>query len=117
MHAHIDGFVMPEAAEVAAVAGRLRLLADPTRLKVLCALVQGESDVACLAELAGAGVAAVSQHLAKLRLAGIVRPERHGQRMVYELIDVGVRDLVRSLLQPPPGSAGVDTRPTAGAHL
>ena len=106
---------MPEAAEVAAVTGRLRLLADPTRLKVLCALVQGESDVACLAELAGAGVAAVSQHLAKLRLAGIVRPERHGQHMVYELIDVGVRDLVRSLLQTPSRPAAGDPRPTAGA--
>lgn len=92
---------MPEPADVAAVAERLRLLADPTRLKVLCALVQGESDVACLAELAGAGVAAVSQHLAKLRLAGIVRPERHGHHMVYELIDPEVRDLVASLLQTP----------------
>lgn len=93
---------MPEPAEVDAVAARLRLLADPTRLKVLCALAQGESDVACLAELAGAGVAAVSQHLAKLRLAGIVHPQRHGQHMVYELVDGSVRDLVRDLLQAPP---------------
>jgi DNA-binding transcriptional ArsR family regulator len=116
MHADIEGFVMPEPAEVARVAGRLRLLADPTRLKVLCALAQGESDVACLAELADAGVATVSQHLAKLRLAGIVRPERHGQHMVYELVDAGVRDLVRSLLQAPSDTADAESRSTAGVE-
>lgn len=107
---------MPEPADVAAVAERLRLLADPTRLKVLCALVQGESNVACLAELAGAGVAAVSQHLAKLRLAGIVRPERHGQHMVYELIDPGVRDLVASLLQSPTPAVPPRVSPAAKAR-
>ena len=98
MHANIDDFVMPHPAEVEVVAGRLRLLGDPTRLKILCALVQGESHVACLADLAGAGVATVSQHLAKLRLAGIVHPRREGQHMIYELIDVGVRELVSELL-------------------
>ena len=96
---------MPEPAAVEAVAARLRLLGDPTRLRVLCALVQGESNVACLAELAGAGVPAVSQHLAKLRLAGVVRPHRAGQRIIYELVDEGVRELVRTLLDTPPAPA------------
>ncbi|MDQ6651073.1 MAG: metalloregulator ArsR/SmtB family transcription factor [Actinomycetota bacterium] len=100
MHANIDDFVMPDPADVEAVAGRLRLLGDPTRLKILCALVQGESHVACLADLAGAGVATVSQHLAKLRLAGIVHPRRDGQHMIYELVDVRVRQLVGDLLAP-----------------
>jgi DNA-binding transcriptional ArsR family regulator len=98
MHASIEDFVMPEASRVEAVAGRLRLLGDPTRLRVLCALAQGESHVACLADVAGAGVPAVSQHLAKLRLAGIVQPRRDGQHVIYELVDVNVRDLVRQLL-------------------
>src|ERR1700694_5652337 len=101
MHASIEDFVLPEAPQVEAVAARLRLLADPTRLRVLCALAQGESHVACLADLAGAGVPAVSQHLAKLRLAGIVQPRREGQHMIYELVDVNVRDLVRQLLDTP----------------
>lgn len=102
MHVSIDDFVMPEPAAVEAVAARLRLLADPTRLRLLCALAQGESNVACLAELAGAGVPAVSQHLAKLRLAGVVRPHRAGQRVFYELVDERVRDLVAGLLAAPP---------------
>ena len=92
---------MPEPAMVDAVSDRLRLLGDPTRLRVVCALAQGESNVACLAELAGAGVPAISQHLAKLRLAGVVHARREGQRVFYELVDEGIRDLVTSLLHAP----------------
>lgn len=93
---------MPDPAEVEAVANRLRLLADPTRLTIVCALVQGETNPSCLAELAGVGVGAVSQHLAKLRLAGVCRPRRDGQRVWYELVDAVVRDLVCQLLVPMP---------------
>src|SRR5512135_2577347 len=108
MHASIDDFVMPDPADVAAAAQRLRLLADPTRLTIVCALVQGETNPSCLTELAGVGVPAVSQHLAKLRLAGVCRPRRDGQRVWYELVDAGVRDLVRQLLKTP-GAATAGT--------
>ena len=91
---------MPEPRELAAVADRLRLLGDPTRLTIVCALAQGETNPTCLAELAGVAVPAVSQHLSKLRLAGVCRPRRDGQRVWYELVDAGVRDLVRQLLGP-----------------
>ena len=91
---------MPDRALVDEVANRLRLLADPTRLTIVCALVQGETNPSCLAELAGVGVGAVSQHLAKLRLAGVCRPRRDGQRVWYELVDDSVRDLVLQLLVP-----------------
>ena len=96
---------MPEPGAVEAVADRLRLLADPTRLRIVCALAQGETNPTCLAELAGVGVPAVSQHLAKLRLAGICRSRRDGQRVWYELVDVPVRELVRDLLQLAPRRA------------
>ncbi len=89
---------MPEASEVDALVTRVRLLADPTRLRILWALHQGESDVGCLAELANSGAAAVSQHLAKLRLAGVVKARRHGQHVVYELIDSAVQDLLDDLV-------------------
>jgi DNA-binding transcriptional ArsR family regulator len=105
IHANIDDFVMPEPAEVAAVADRLRLLADPTRLTIVCALAQGETNPTCLAELAGVGVPAVSQHLAKLRLAGICRPRRDGRRVWYELVDSRVRHLVGELFDPAPATA------------
>jgi DNA-binding transcriptional ArsR family regulator len=98
MHVSIEGFDMPPAGRVEDVTARLRLLADPTRLRIICALGQGESDVSCLAELVGVGLPAVSQHLSKLRLAGVVRGHRQGQHMVYGLIDAGVGSLVADLL-------------------
>lgn len=98
MHANLEAFEMPDPHVVAAVADRLRLLSDPTRLAIVCALAQGETNPGCLAELAGAAPPAVSQHLAKLRLAGVCRARRDGQRVFYELTDDEVRSLVLDLL-------------------
>lgn len=61
------------------------LLADPTRVRMLWALRSADLDVASLAELAGCRATAASQHLAKLRLAGLVTGTRDGRRVVYRL--------------------------------
>ena len=76
-----------------------RLLADPTRIKILWALLQGESSVACLAELVGAAPTAVSRHLAKLRLAGLVRGRREGTFVFYSAADEHVRELLAEALR------------------
>ncbi len=117
MHANLDDFAMPDPAIVEVVANRLRLLADPTRLKIVCALAQGESNPSCLAKLAGVSVAATSQHLAKLRLAGLCRAQRDGQRVWYELVDTGVRDLVRQLLDQPASPTASRVLSTAEAQI
>lgn len=80
-----------------AVAG-LRLLADPTRLKILWALLYGEHSVNNLAEHVGAVPAAVSQHLAKLRLARMVTTRRDGNRIFYQVTDAHIRRLVEQAL-------------------
>ncbi|WP_304524680.1 metalloregulator ArsR/SmtB family transcription factor [Dactylosporangium sp. AC04546] len=61
----------------------LRALAEPTRLQLVWALSTREHSVSELAELVGAHVAAVSQHLAKLREAGLVATRRDGTRIFY----------------------------------
>ena len=78
--------------------GMLKLLADETRLRVICALLEGEHSVNELAELVGAQPSAVSQHLAKLRLARLVRSRREGTRIFYVLDDAHVRRLVEEVL-------------------
>ena len=55
-----------------------RMLGDPTRVKLLWALLQGESSVSRLAELVKVSPTSVSQHLAKLRLAGLGQARREG---------------------------------------
>jgi DNA-binding transcriptional ArsR family regulator len=84
--------------EFRSAVGMLKLLADETRLRVICALLEGEHPVNELAELVGAQPAAVSQHLAKLRLARLVRSRREGTRIFYVLDDAHVRRLVEEVL-------------------
>lgn len=98
MHSTIPDFRMPDEEQVHLAAESFRLLADPTRMKILWALLQGESSVACLAELVGAASTAVSQHLAKLRLAGLVRGRREGTFVYYSAADVHVRQLLEQAL-------------------
>ncbi|MGI8762997.1 MAG: ArsR/SmtB family transcription factor [Ilumatobacteraceae bacterium] len=81
--AHVD-----EAVRV------LKLLADPTRLRVVKALLHGEHSVGELAEHVGSRQAAVSQHLAKLRWAGLVTSRRDGNRIYYRTVDDHVERLV-----------------------
>lgn len=80
-------FAQPDDREVERTAALLRLLADPTRLRLLYALSQGESFVSCLAELSGASQPAVSQHLTKLRLAGVIAARREGSFSYYAIVD------------------------------
>ncbi len=71
-----------------------RMLADPTRLRMLWLLCGGESDVTTLAERVGMARPAVSQHLGKLRLAGLVTSRRDGRRVVYRARGGHVRRLL-----------------------
>jgi DNA-binding transcriptional ArsR family regulator len=73
-------------------------LAGPTRIKVLWALLHGESSVACLAELADVASTAVSQQLAKLRLAGLVKGRREGTFVYYSAADQDVQGLLNQAL-------------------
>ena len=98
MHSAQPDFDMPSDEQVHLAAESFRLLADPTRIKVLWALLQGESSVACLAELAGAAPTAVSQHLAKLRLAGLVKGRREGTFVYYSAANDHVRTLLAQAL-------------------
>ncbi|MFE4373386.1 ArsR/SmtB family transcription factor [Streptomyces sp. NPDC056835] len=84
----------PGVRELAAAASVFSLLADPTRLHLVWLLTRGESDVTALAEACGAARPAVSQHLAKLRLAELVRARKDGRHVVYALTDGHLRRLV-----------------------
>ncbi|MDI3420367.1 ArsR/SmtB family transcription factor [Streptomyces luteolus] len=72
----------------------LKAVADSTRFTVLWELTQGERAVGQLAELAGAQVAAVSQHLARLRTAGLVTSRRVGTHVYYRAAGEHVRALL-----------------------
>ena len=70
------------------------MLADATRVQVLWALTEGESSVNELAEMVSKPAPSVSQHLAKLRMARLVRTRREGTTIFYSLENEHVRELV-----------------------
>lgn len=81
--------------DVAAVFG---LLSATARLQILWLLAAGPRDVGTLAADLGQPVAAVSQHLAKLKLGGLVRAHRQGRHQVYAVQDAVVAEAVRSVV-------------------
>jgi ubiquinone/menaquinone biosynthesis C-methylase UbiE/DNA-binding transcriptional ArsR family regulator len=63
----------------------LRLLADPTRLRLLLLLEQEELSVAELQDVLGMGQSRISSHLAQLKRAGVVEDRRAGKNVYYGL--------------------------------
>ena len=74
------------------------MLADATRLRLLSCLLDSEHDVTALTAAVGAARPAVSQHLGKLRLAGLVTVRRDGRRAVYSVAGPHVHRLVTEAL-------------------
>ncbi len=68
---------------VAEAADVLKAMASNTRLKILCALSENEMSVTQLAELTDQSSSAVSQHLSRLRAAGLVASRRDAQTIYY----------------------------------
>jgi DNA-binding transcriptional ArsR family regulator len=71
-----------------------RMLADPTRVRLLWTLVDGELSVNDLADRIDKPAASVSQHLAKLRMARLVKTRRAGTTIFYSLDNEHVQRLV-----------------------
>ncbi|TQM28846.1 ArsR/SmtB family transcription factor [Nocardia bhagyanarayanae] len=80
--------------QVGLVVEVFRMLAEPTRVQLLWALVDRELSVNDLAGAVGKPAPSVSQHLAKLRMARLVRPRRAGTTIFYSLENEHVRQLV-----------------------
>lgn len=88
----------PTTEQIATAVETLKLLADETRLRIVWALLHGEHSVNELAAHVDAQPAAVSQHLAKLRLARLVRTRREGTRVFYAARDDHIARLVEEAL-------------------
>ena len=76
------------------------MLADVTRVRLVLALRDhAELPVNRLAELVGKAAPAVSQHLAKLRMARMVTTRQDGTRVFYRLTDEHATELVHAAIR------------------
>ncbi|MCF7708439.1 MAG: metalloregulator ArsR/SmtB family transcription factor [Verrucomicrobia bacterium] len=82
-----------EAIEL--VAKRFKVLSEPTRLKLLMALDEGERNVSELVELTGEGQANVSRQLNSLTEAGILVRRKEKLRVFYKIADRSIISLCR----------------------
>lgn len=79
------------------VAARLALVSNAKRLLILCKLAEGERSVGALQAAVGLSQSALSQHLAKLRDAGMVATRREGQTIYYRICDPDLDVLMAAL--------------------
>lgn len=77
----------------------LALLADPTRLRIALLLQREELSVVELQEILGMGQSRISNHLAQLRQAGLVRDRRAGKNSYYVLAESPVLTELEPLLR------------------
>jgi DNA-binding transcriptional ArsR family regulator len=72
----------------------LKALANPQRLRLLCLLIDGELSVGELNRSVKLSQSALSQHLSRLRVQGLVTTRREAQTILYSLIDGPARDVI-----------------------
>lgn len=80
------------------LATTFRVLADPTRVRLIAALLCGEQPVGMLAAQVGMSESAISHQLRVLRAARIVRGRPEGRQVFYALDDAHVVTLFRQAL-------------------
>lgn len=84
-------------ARAAEVSDHLTLLSNASRLMVLCHLLDGEQSVGTLQAQLELSQSALSQHLARLREAGMVATRRERQTIYYRIADARVQDMIDAL--------------------
>lgn len=84
-----------EALEM--IATRFKLLAEPTRLKILHTLGEQELTVGELVEATKGGQANISKHLGALLEAGIVARRKEGLNAFYSIADKTIFDLCETV--------------------
>ncbi len=82
-----------DAAEV------LKVLSNPARLRILCALVPGPQSVSALEEQIGASQSYVSGQLAKMRNDGLVAADKEGRVVRYRLQDARIKPILTVLYE------------------
>lgn len=89
----------PTAPQLDVAARTFSMLATPVRLHLVALAAEGEYDVGTLADRVGVSIATASQHLSKLKLAGIISATRDGRRQIYVVDDPHVLTLVHQIFE------------------
>ncbi len=75
----------------------LKRLANPDRLLVCCALVEGERSVRELEDMLGIRQPGLSQQLAELREGGLIASRKEGKQVFYRLADPRIETFIATM--------------------
>lgn len=75
------------------------LLGEPTRVKIILALMEGELCVYHICEITGGKQSAVSQHLRKLKDKNIIKSRKDGNQVLYSVADEHIATIVKTALK------------------
>ncbi len=79
------------------VAETLGAMANANRLLILCHLANDEKTVSQIVDAVSVAQSAVSQHLARMRLLGLVKSRREGKQIYYRLASDAVAAIMQTL--------------------
>jgi len=79
------------------LAQKLKAIAHPQRLCIVKGLMEHECNVSYIQECLGIPQSTVSQHLAKLKSAGIIEGRREGLEICYKVVDEDVKNIINVL--------------------
>lgn len=77
--------------QTAELADTFRLMADPSRLRIILTCLDAPTSVSVMAEELGLSASLVSHHLRLLRASRLIQAERRGNRVFYMVTDEHIR--------------------------
>lgn len=77
----------------------LKAIAHPIRLCIVKGLMDNECNVTKIQECLKLPQSTVSQHLSKLKAAGIIEGERRGLEICYRVVDEDVKKIIKVLFE------------------
>ncbi len=84
-------------ASAEAAAELLRAIGSAYRLQILCLLAEGPRTVTEICDATGMRQSLASQHLSRLRLDGLVKPDRQGHYVYYTLSHPAAKEIIAIL--------------------
>ena len=88
----------PTDTEIRTIASAMKVLGDPTRLRIVYECLDGPVSVSDIADRVGATPSLVSHHMRPLRLMRILRDDRKGKEIYYSYDDEHIQDILRNFL-------------------
>lgn len=76
------------------IADKLKAIAHKDRLCIVKGLIDKSSNVSTIQECMKQPQSTISQHLAKLKSAGIIEGQRNGLEIQYSVVDENIRKII-----------------------